>query len=359
MPLTEHENYIKAISRKSPEWIPVSLSFAPGTWKEYRERLEEIVLRHPAVFPGYAKGSIDFDNSAAETYKLDPDGAKFMNAGDYYRDGWGCLWHCGNDGLGGQPIEHPLDDWKALDSFQPLDILRKTRWGDDREDWDVVARRMDENRKKGKLATARIPCFFDRLHYLRGFENLLCDFASDPPELARLIEMVLETNMKLVEKIVSLSPDVVDHHGDIGTQISLMFSPATFRKYLKPGYTRMFEPFRKAGIPVRYSSDGKLLAVIDDLVECGISSHDPQFNVNTPEAIEKTYKGKLCAVVDFGQEIVLMSPREIREAIAETVNRISTPEGGLIVRGWAIPDVPLENVEAFCTAGEEFCLSSR
>jgi uroporphyrinogen decarboxylase len=163
--------------------------------------------------------------------------------------------------------------------------------------------------------------------------------------------------MKLIEKLLDLDVDLVDHHGDIGTQISLMFSPATFRKYLKPGYTRMFEPFRKKGIPVRYSSDGKLLAIIDDLVECGISSHDAQFNVNTLEGIAKAYKGKLCALVDFGQEIVLMSPREIREAIAESVKQLATPQGGLIIRGWAIPDVPLENVEAFCAAGEEFCLN--
>jgi uroporphyrinogen decarboxylase len=356
MSLTERENYLKAVKFDRPEWIPVSLLFAPVTWKRYREELENVVLEHPAIFPGYAKGSIDFDNAAADWPKWDPDGARFVNAGDYYRDGWGCLWHGGYDGLGGQPVDHPLADWKSFKNFQPLDILHKNRWGEDRDDWDVVKRRLEGNKKQGKIASARIPCFFDRLHYLRGFENLLCDFAEDPPELARLIEMVLETNMKLVEKLLQLDLDIVDHHGDIGTQQSLMFSPATFRKYLKPGYARMFEPFRKAGIPVRYSSDGKLLNVIDDLVESGVSTHDPQFTVNTLDGIEKAYKGKLCAVVDFGQEIALMSPEEIRVSIAETVRRLGAPEGGLVVRGWAISDVPLENVKAFCSAAEEFCL---
>jgi hypothetical protein len=255
-------------------------------------------------------------------------------------------------------VEHPLADWRALDSYQPPDILRTTRWGEDREDWDSLKRRLDGNKKKGILAAARIPCFFDRLHYLRGFENLLCDFAEDPPELHRLIDMVLEANLKLIGKLLELGLDVVDHHGDIGTQRGLMIGPATFRKYLKPGYAAMFAPFRKAGIPVRYSSDGKLLGIIDDLIECGVSSHDPQLTVNGLDKIARAYKGRLCALVDFGQEVALLTPEAIRQSIRETVTQLGSPDGGLILRGFAIPDVSLENIEAFCSAAEEFCIGS-
>jgi uroporphyrinogen decarboxylase len=257
--------------------------------------------------------------------------------------------------LGGQVIEHPLADWKAFAGFHPPDILRKTRWGADREDWDVVKRRVEEQKKQGVLATARIPCFFDRLHYLRGFENLLCDFAADPPELSKLIEMVLEANMKLISKLLELGVDLVDHHGDIGTQRALMMKPETFRKYLKPAYTTMFQPFRKAGIHVRYSSDGNLLSLVDDLIECGVSTHDPQFSVNTPEGIARTYRGRLCVNVDFGQEIALLSPAELTRCIEEAVSKIALPEGGLVLRVWAIPDAPLENLEAFCATAERCC----
>jgi len=123
------------------------------------------------------------------------------------------------------------------------------------------------------------------------------------------------------------------------------------------GYAKMFQPFRKADIPVRYSSDGNLLDIIDDLVECGVSSHDPQLSVNTIDGIVRAYKGKLCAVIDFGQEIVLMSPQEIKESIEEIVKRMGSPQGGLALRAWAIADVPLENVEAFCSAAEAYCLA--
>ena len=357
MALSERENYLRAIEFKHPEWIPVSLAFAPATWKRYREGLEKLVLRHPAVFPGYVQGSVDFDDSAKEAYKLDPDGPSFRADGDRYLDSWGCVWDCALDGLGGQPFGHPLKDWSDLDAYQPPDILLKTRWGLDREDWAVRKGRLNEVKKKGLLASARIPCFFDRLHYLRGFENLLCDFALDSPGLSRLVEMVLGANLKLIPKLLDLEPDIVDHHGDIGTQRALMMRPEMFRKYLKPAYAKMFQPFRKTGIPVRYSSDGNLLEIVDDLIECGVSTHDPQLSVNTIDGIARAYKGRLCAIVDFGQEIVLLTPKDIRESIKEIVEKLGSPQGGLGLRVWAIPDVPLENLEAFCSAAETYCLN--
>jgi uroporphyrinogen decarboxylase len=357
MSLSYRDNYLKALEFKGPEWIPITLVFAPATWKRYREELEKLVLRHPAIFPGYVQGSTDFDDSAKGANKLDPDGPSFRADGDRYLDSWGCVWDCVQDGLGGQPSGHPLKDWSSLETYQPPDILRKTRWGEDREDWAIRKGRLDENRKKGLVAPARIPCFFDRLHYLRGFENLLCDFALESPELRRLIDMVLEANLKLIPKLLELEPDLADHHGDIGTQRALMMRPKMFRKYLKPAYAKMFQPFRKAGIPVRYSSDGNLLEIVDDLIECGVSAHDPQLSVNTLDGIVRAYKGRMCAIVDFGQEIVLLTPKEIKDNIKEIVAKLGSPQGGLVLRAWAIPDVPLENVETFCTAAEQYCFA--
>jgi uroporphyrinogen decarboxylase len=356
MSLSVRENYLRAVEFRSPEWIPVAVGFAPATWKRYRESLEKVALEHPAVFPEYVAGGIDYDRAGRTYAQLEPDGPTFREEGERYRDSWGCLWQCAYNDLGGQPIEHPLEDWNALKDFRPPEILRKTRWGEDREDWCLLKQRMEDNKKRGALATARIPCFFDRLHYLRGFENLLCDFASDPPELVKLISLVLETNLKLIPKLLELGPDLVDHHGDIGTQRSLMMRPEAFRKHLKPGYARMFQPFRKAGIPIRYSSDGNLLEIVDDLIECGVSAHDPQLSVNTLEGIAETYQGRLCAIVDFGQEIALFNPRELHDTIRETVEKLADPRGGLVLRAWVIPDVPLKNIEAFCSAAEQFCL---
>ena len=64
------------------------------------------------------------------------------------------------------------------------------------------------------------------------------------------------------------------------------------------------------------SSDGRLLDIVDDLIECGVSVHDPQLRPNTVEGIARAYQGKLCASVDLDQQgFPFMTPIEIDEQI--------------------------------------------
>lgn len=49
---------------------------------------------------------------------------------------------------------------------------------------------------------------FDRLYFLRGFENLMIDFATDAPELSKLIDMLSDYEMKLVNKWLEIGVDV-------------------------------------------------------------------------------------------------------------------------------------------------------
>jgi len=111
---------------------------------------------------------------------------------------------------------------------------------------------------------------------------------------------------------------------------------------------------REAGSHVFYSSDGCLLEVVDDLIECGVSIHDPQIRANTLEGIVKTYKGKLCAKVDLDEQMFAScKPIDIKEQVKEVIKRLYSPQGGLMISGEPSPDVRLENIEAICSALEE------
>ena len=57
-------NYLKAVYFGTPEWTPAVVYFLPSAWIAHRERLEELVLSHPRVFPDFRKGSVDFDFKA-------------------------------------------------------------------------------------------------------------------------------------------------------------------------------------------------------------------------------------------------------------------------------------------------------
>lgn len=346
--ISARENYLRVLEFRYPEWIPCTMGISPINWNKYREELEDLCLRHPLLFPDFKKGSVDFDH-------FDP----VYREGEYYRDNWGCLWYNTHAGLEGQVVEHPLADWSALDTYRPPDFLTKTERGE--RDWDQIREDLEERRRGDLPVTGSGERLFDRMYFLRGFEALMIDFATDDPHLPKLIDMLLEYEMGLVQKWLELGVDVMGFHTDIGTQKALMISPDMFRRYLKPMFKTLFMTCRDAGVHVLLSSDGHLLEIVDDLIECGVSVHDPQVRANTLEGIERCYKGKMCINLDLDRQMFpFCTPQDIWNQLEEGLERLYMPEGGLMING-AVggEDVPLENMEALASAMEALCLQPR
>jgi hypothetical protein len=342
--ITDRENWLRVVEFRNPEWIPCSVSFAPLTWHVHREGLEEVVLRHPKLFPGFRRGSVNFDQYGP-----------VYRAGEYFRDNWGCVWYNAIGGLEGQVVEHPLADWSALAVYRPPDPQSQTERGE--RDWTRIRESVADAKRRGALTWGDGERLFDRLYFLRGFENLMTDIATDDPHLSLLIEMLLDYETRLVRMWLDLGVDVVGFHTDIGAQKTLMISPEKFRRHIKPLFKELFTMCRRAGAHVYLSSDGCLLSIVDDLIECGVSAHDPQFRANTLEGIERAYKGRLCANVDLDRQMyAFCTPSDIREQVREVVERMSLPEGGLMLSGsvWD-SNTPLENIEALCQAMEDYC----
>jgi hypothetical protein len=342
------ENYLKALEFRYPEWIPCSVAFSPATWKKYREKLEDIISRHPLIFGEYEKGKRDFD-AMPPVYR----------AGEYYTDNWGCVWYCINEGLEGQVVGHPLEDWSALESYAPPDPMRNTERGE--RDWESINNDIEERRKRGLIVIGDGERLFDRLYFLRGFKNLMIDITTDAPQLPKLIEMLENYELRLITRWLEIGVDVISFHTDIGTQRGLMINPSKFRKYIKPMFKNLFTTCRKANVHVYLSSDGQLLDIVDDLIECGVSVHDPQIRANTLEGIANRYKGKLCIDLDLDRQMFpFCTPEDIKQQIKEAVEKLYLPEGGLMMKAEIFGnDVPLSNIEAICQAMEVFCIGRK
>ncbi len=154
------ENYLKALEYRYPEWIPCGVSFLPGVWKKHREKLEDILARHPLIFGRYEKGSRNFDDMPPVYRK------------GCFTDNWGCVWNTVQEGLEGQVVGNPLADWKALDGYQPPDPLTKMERGERGGDyWENARKAFTERREKGLLTVGDGERLFDRLYFLRGFRN--------------------------------------------------------------------------------------------------------------------------------------------------------------------------------------------
>lgn len=340
----ETENYLKVVDFRYPDWIPCSVGILPATWRKYRESLEEVALRHPRLFPNFKKGSIDFNAV------YDPG---YRKGG--FTDSWGCVWDNIEEGMEGVVVGHPLEDWSALDSYKVPDPLVQGDRGP-APDWEEMRKYFARIKAEGYLAWGGVPhgAMYMRIYYLRGFENFMVDIATEDPRLQKLIDMVLEHNMRLINKWLEIGADIINFGDDLGAQKSLPISPRHFRKYFTPCFQKMFGAVREAGAYVYLHSDGHILEIMDDLIGAGMNIINPQIRANTLEGIVRECKGRVCINLDLDRQLFpFATPDELRKHIWEAVEALYMPEGGLMLEAECEPDVPLENIEVICQTLEE------
>lgn len=344
--MTERENFLRTVEFRGPRWIPCTIGISPATWQKYREDMEFIALRHPLLFGDFRKGSVDFD-----------DMPPAYREGESFTDNWGCVWGNAQGGLEGIPVGHPLADWAALDDYIPPDPITKYERSD-RPDWVEIAEKVRLAKENGKLFWAWGDRFFERLHFLRGYENLMLDFATDDPHLPILIDLVLQHNLMLLRKWASLKPDMIGMGDDLGTQTATMVSPRIWKKYLLPAYKEMFKIIREYYAHCYLHSDGHILGIIDDLIDAGVTIINPQVGANGLDNLVSMCKGRIAICLDLDRQNVLPfgSPLDVREHVREAVEKLGSPSGGLMLLGECQPNVPLANIEALCQAMEQFQL---
>lgn len=319
--MNPNDDRIKALRWSHPEYIPVSAGILPAAWMKHREALDELVAAHPLLF-GDPKGRRDYDAVARGTYV----------AGEHV-DAWGCVWSNVHTGMEALVTGHPVPT---------------------RDDvWKLKPPETDSGFPHGFM--------YLRLCDLRGFEEAMVDFQEEPPELQRLIDIVLEYNLRQARlrledlRAKGKRETIVYFGDDLGLQRSLPMRPETWRKYLKPCFERIYRPFREAGHFVYMHTDGHILEIIPDLVDCGVSVVNPQARANGLSELARVCKGKVCVNLDLDRQLFpFCSPADIDAHVHEAVEKLGAPEGGLWLTAEIGEDVPLSNVEAIFGALERY-----
>jgi len=336
------ENTLRAIRFDRPEHIPVIFWINPACWHHYpQDVLQELVLEHPLLFPG---------PQSPHTF------APWERAGKPYADSWGCTWETTDDGITGSVTGHPLAHWDALGSFLPPDPGQAN--GMAPIDWGDVEEKMSSIRLAGELPVGSLEHghTFLRLGYLRGYERLVYDMADGDPRLQRLIEMVETFSLGVVQRYVDLGVAMMRYPEDLGMQRGPMLSPEHFRQYIKPVYERLMAPAREAGCLVHMHSDGDIRNLVDDLVVSGVDALNLQDLVNGTDWIATHLKGRVCIDLDIDRQSVTRfgSPAQIDHLIREEVEKLGSPEGGLMMIYGLYPGIPLKNVKALMDAMERY-----
>lgn len=191
---------------------------------------------------------------------------------------------------------------------------------------------------------------FERAWSLRGMENVLVDFITDPSFADELLERINEYNLKVIDIVAQYPIDCIFFGDDWGQQKGLIMGPDHWRKRIKPHVRRLYERVKDRGMYIAQHSCGDIQELFPDLIEMGADI----YNTFQPEVydIEKMKN-------EYGQHLTfyggISTQRLLPMSDAETVRRetrrlmgILGRRGGYIVAPThAIPnDVPTENILA-------------
>jgi len=329
---SDRTNFLRNASLQGHSHIPALVAISAASWLEDPEGLTAVCARYPALFPPGGDQP--------------PALASLRAAGQERVDEWGCVWRYDIPGLDGIVIHEPLSDWEQMATWQPP----QPTLPDAAQLAELHAGESENRVSLGSVGEHGF--FFMRLYYLRGFENLMVDIATEDPRLDELVSIVSGYHQPIAEAYVNAKVDVLAFADDLGTQKASMLSPAQFRRWLLPTYQRLFQPARRAGIHVYLHSDGYLMDIAEPLLETGVSIVNPQDLANGIQPIAETFKGRACILLDVDRQTVLPygSPQDVRDLIRQEVLTLGAPYGGLAFVAGIYPPTPTANVEALCQA---------
>jgi len=243
---------------------------------------------------------------------------------------------------------NPLADAKDLDRFP---------WPDpEQPDLLAGAARMIEADAGEHFITCNLGfCLFERAWALRGFETFLLDMVLDPSFAEELLERITAIQLVLICRFINLGMDGGYFGDDYGAQANLLFSPKTWRQMIKPRLARMFQPFLDAGLPVIMHSDGRIAAILPDLVEIGLTVLNPvQPEVMDHQWLRQTFGQNLAYYGGISTQTVLPngSPDEIKAAVLACTDALAPDGTGLVLAPShrMMSDIPMANVDALLEA---------
>jgi len=249
-------------------------------------------------------------------------------------DEWGSIWERGGKFTGyGRLVKPFLENWNNLSK------LRAPKLCEDR--FELAKKIIDsgivEDKFKWGFGGLRL---FERMHFLRGLDNLLMDLAEGIKESDVLGDTITEYNIKLIEYAGKIGADGIIDCDDWGTEDRLLISPELWKKFFKPRYARMIKAAKKYRLKTMLHSCGYIIDIIDDLIEIGLEGldMDQQDNMGL-ENLSKRFAGRITfeCPIDI-QKMAQLNKSEIEFRVKKMISLLGGSDGGFIAKEYGSPD---------------------
>ena len=295
----------------------------------------------------------------------------FRDEGAYeaYTDEWGIGWQKPKEGgFYYDMYVHPLANAEKLEDFKTYefpDPLDDHRFQNLRRDAQAAV-------DKGKAVVLAGPSagILEVYSWLRGYEPFYVDLAINQQFVAYMLDRLVEFKCAYWERALAEVGDLVDlviEADDMAGQHSLLFSPQTYRKLIKPRHKKLFSFARSSAVkqqaPIKlfFHSCGAIRPLIGDLIDAGIDILNP-IQVSAAGMDAKELKQ------EFGRDLVFWgggvdtqgvlgtgAPEDVKEDVRRNIEALA-PGGGFVFA--AVHDiqanVPPENIMAMWEAWKAF-----
>jgi uroporphyrinogen decarboxylase len=198
---------------------------------------------------------------------------------------------------------------------------------------------------------------WERAAFMCGMERLLLYVATEADFVDALLWRIADYILASMDVLFSrFAFDGVALSDDYGTQRSLVISPESWRRLVKPRLAEIFQKAKRAGRTVFLHSCGNVRAVVPDLVELGLDILHPI----QPEALDvlelkRRFGRELTFCGGLGTQSLLnvARPEEIRDEVIRLKHALGRGGGYILEPGITIQaDVPLENMLALIEAAQ-------
>ena len=324
---------------------------SPGLNAIYRKLAEklEIDLFWAAGPP--ADDAMTYDWSNGETVKFTPDGHRVVP--------WG-IFHAGaqEDGRHFFHVPKPASLDEAL-QFDPLKYFPEMV-----EDYTVRFQTAHDRQREltGEVGYAIPHHYTTAFHWplgIFGFE-LLCEAGLEEEDFHALMERFAEISRRITtawSRVRGVKAFIC--HDDLTMTSGPIFSPDWYRRHIFPWYPGIFEPLKKAGIPVIVTSDGNCSCFVDDIFSAGADGLNFEYTVSLRDLVErhgdKILIGNLCS------DTIARGPMEKIEAEVRECIDVGrhAPRFVMNVGGGLTHDMPIEHLEAYLKIRSRLCREAR
>ena len=335
--MNNYERVMTAIRRGQPDRVPV-VEFA----------IDPSVRQ--AICPSAKDGGdladfLDLDNvgCGAEFRRVSGDDREWI-------DEWGVRYQAGAELLA-HPVEGAVKAIDDLRTYTPPDPDAPHRLSQLR---DLV------DRYKGKRAVIfHHRAAFMWSCYVAGIENLLMAFAAEPSFAEAVMEVVTQTNERIVRNAVRAGADIVTLADDYSANWGPMFSREDYENLVLPRFKRVVDAAHEEGVPVIKHSDGNLWPILDLIIDAGIDAINPLEPVAGMDLAEvkRAYGDRVCLIgnIDCGELLSRGTVDDVEEAVRQCIADAAAGGGYMISSSNSIhSSVKPENFVAMVRAGQKY-----